>query len=474
MSSRTKVDFLIIGSGPAGQKAAIQAAKANKTVAMIEREKEVGGACVYRGTIPSKTLRENALHIASVKRQMESMGMHFQEDMQVAALMGSLEKVLNAHDQYIVSQIERNDIPIIHGRAKFVDAHTVEVTHLRGRKSLIEASTIVIATGSRPRDPEDVPVDHENILDSDSILSMIYLPRSLVVLGGGVIACEYATIFSSLGVKVTIVDRFPKPLGFLDPDLVDAFVIDISENNCEFVGEATIESVKWDGLSQVVTRLADGREIKSDKFLFALGRVANVDQLALAKAGISLSERSLIPVNENCQTAVPHIYAVGDVIGPPALASTSMEQGRRASCHALGIDPGRGFEMIPMGIYTIPEMSTIGLAEAQVIEQYGSAIVGKARFGEVARGHISSSQNGLLKMVADPTGHRLLGVQIIGAGATELIHIGQMALLGDKDIDVFIENIFNFPTLAEAYRVAALQITESRASQVAERFSAIG
>ncbi len=455
-------DFVIIGSGPAGQKAAIQAAKEGKSVAMVEREQETGGACVYRGTIPSKTLRENALHIARVKQQMASMDIEFREDQQVATLMGSLGQVLDAHDDYIVRQLERNDISVIHGKARFLDQHTLEVTRLRGRKTLLNAGTIILATGSRPRDPEDIPVDHENILDSDSILSMIYLPRSLVVLGGGVIACEYATIFAALGVEVTIIDSYPKPLGFLDPDLTDAFVDDISRHHCRFIGKADIDSVEWDGISQVITRLKDGREISSDKFLFALGRVANVENLGLENAGIALSERSLIPVNEHCQTTVPHIYAVGDIIGPPSLASTSMEQGRRASCHALGLEPGTGFEMIPMGIYTIPEMSTIGMTEAQVIAEQGSAVVGRARFGEVARGHISRSQNGLLKMVADASGRKLMGVQIIGAGATELIHIGQMALLGEMDVDVFIENIFNFPTLAEAYRVAALQITEDR------------
>ncbi len=462
MSELECYEFIVIGSGPAGQKAAIQASKKSDSVVMIEREREIGGACVYRGTIPSKTLRENALQLCRTKDHMDAMSLHFREDQQVASLMGSLEQVLDAHDAYIVDQLERNNVPVLHGRAKFLDEHTIEVARLRGKKTLLRGQTIIIATGSRPRDPDTINVDHEHILDSDSILSMLYLPRSLTVLGGGVIACEYATIFATLGVKVTLIDRYPKPLGFLDPDLTDAFIEDISRHNVEFVGGVELESVTWDGFSQVVTRLTDGRTFKSDKLLFALGRVANVDDLDLHQAGLQLSPNFQIPVNEHCQTVVPHIYAVGDVIGPPALASCSQEQGRRASCHALGMDPGEGFDLIPMGIYTIPEMSTIGMTEAEVIEQQGAAVVGRAKFGEVARGHISRSQNGLLKMVADARGEKLKGVQILGAGATELIHIGQMALLGRQDIDVFINNIFNFPTLAEAYRVAALQIAGQR------------
>ena len=462
MNDELEYEFLIIGSGPAGQKAAIQAAKKSNSVAVVEREREVGGACVYRGTIPSKTLRENALQLVRTQSHLSTMNIEFREDMQVQSLMGSLERVLDAHDDYIVRQLARNDIPVIHGRAAFLDAHTLEITQLRGKKTIIRAKTIIIATGSRPRTPDDIDVDHENILDSDSILSMIYLPRSLVVLGGGVIACEYATIFATLGVKVTIIDRYPQPLGFLDPDLTSTFIREINKINCEFIGDVELESVQWDDISQVITKLKDGRIITSDKLLFALGRVANVDSLHLENAGLELSPRLQIPVNENCQTIVPHIYAVGDVIGPPSLASSSMEQGRRASCHALGMDPGARFGMIPMGIYTIPEMSTIGLTEEQVIEQQGGAVIGRAKFGEVARGHISGSEHGLLKMVADAQGEKLMGVQILGTGATELIHIGQMALLGGQDVDVFINNIFNFPTLAEAYRVAALQIAGER------------
>lgn len=455
-------NVVVIGSGPAGQKAAIQAAKGGCSVAVIERERQIGGACVYTGTIPSKTLRENAIQLARVKTHMDAFDVALHEQVQISTLMGNLEEVLDAHDVYIEQQLRRNDITRLHGRAKFVDDKNLEITHLKGKKSNISADYIIIATGSRPRTPTDINVDHEHILDSDSILSMIYLPKSLVVLGGGVIAAEYASTFTELGVKVTMIERHPSPLGFLDPDLLATFCKAFEKAGGRFIGNSQLKSVEWDGVSQVVTQLTDGQEIKSDKLLFALGRVANVESLNLANAGVSLTERSVVPVNEHCQTCVPHIYAVGDVIGPPSLASASMEQGRRASCHILGVPSGDFANEIPTGIYTIPEMSTIGLTESQATEKYGGALVGKADFSEVTRGHINRIQNGLLKMVATPDGQKLLGVQIVGEGATELIHIGQMALMSGADIDTFIANIFNFPTLAEAYRVAALQISFQR------------
>ena len=462
MTEKQHFDVIVIGSGPAGQKSAIQAAKGGCSVAIIERERQIGGACVYTGTIPSKTLRENAIQLSRVKRHMDAIDVALHEHVQISTLMGNLEQVFDAHDRYIDQQMQRNKITRIHGRARFLNNKTLEITHLKGRKSKISGDNIVIATGSSPRNPQDINVDHEHILDSDSILSMIYLPKSLVVLGAGVIAAEYASTFTQLGVKVTMIDRYPTPLGFLDADLLGIFCTAFEQAGGKFIGNSQLQSVQWDGVSQVVTRLTDGQEIKSDKLLFALGRVANVDTLQLQNAGISLTERSLIPVNEHCQTCVPHIYAVGDVIGPPSLASASMEQGRRASCHILKIDPGTSAELIPAGIYTIPEMSTVGLTESQSIEKFGGALVGKADFSEVTRGHINRIQNGLLKLVAAPDGKKLLGIQIVGEGATELIHIGQMGLLSGADIDIFIENIFNFPTLAEAYRVAALQIVLQR------------
>ncbi|MDA1232042.1 MAG: FAD-dependent oxidoreductase, partial [Planctomycetota bacterium] len=329
-------------------------------------------------------------------------------------------------------------------------------------KSIVTADTIIIATGSRPRNPPNVAVDHENILDSDSILSMTYLPRSIVILGGGVIACEYASTFASLGVKVTLLDKAPMPLGFLDPELVDFFVKQLTATGGEFCGMSEIDSVDWDGISTVQAKLKSGEIITADKAFVALGRVANIDTLAIDKAGLQASERGLLIVNEFCQTSVPHIYATGDTIGPPALASASMEQGRRAACHAMSGTMHIGIGSLPAGIYTIPEIATVGLTEQQAIEKVGRPLVARVNFDQIARAHIMASPSGLLKLIADERGDKLLGVQIAGDGATELVHLGQMAIIGHMSVDTFANATFNFPTMAEAYRIAALEIIHAR------------
>ena len=336
-----------------------------------------------------------------------------------------------------------------------------------GITQMLTADTIVIATGSRPRAPVEIPIDHEHILDSDSILSMIYLPRSLTVLGGGIIALEYASIFAALGVQVTIIDRAERPLQFFDAELVRTFVQSFEQKGGCYCGGQSIREVRWDGISQVVTTLQNGQVFMSDKMLVALGRQANIEELNLSATGLTVTEKGTLVVNEHCQTAISHIYGVGDLIGPPGLASSAMEQGRRAVCHALGLPEGQSVDIIPVGVYTIPEMASIGLDEAAARKRYREVMIGRAKFNEIARGQISDIRNGLLKMVADPTGERLLGVQIVGEGATELIHLGQMALQHAASIDSFVENIFNFPTLAETYRVAALDIVGQRQKRLA-------
>jgi NAD(P) transhydrogenase len=453
-----RFDVLVIGSGPAGQKAAIQAAKAGRRVGVIESDRSLGGACVHRGTIPSKTLRESALRILKMRRHMHALNCTMEEGREMSALVSDLHDVLASHHDYIGAQLRRNGIVCLHGRASFRGVDAVVVEGLGGERSECRANHVVIATGSYPRCAPGVPVDHEFIYDSDSILSMLYLPESLVVLGGGIIASEYASVFCSLGVQVTMIDRYERPLGFLDDEIVQRFVAAFEAAGGRYIGAAQLRDVCWDGVSAVVTRLDDGREFRSEKVLCAAGRVANVDGLDLAAAGLALSPSGHIPVNEHCQTAVPSIYAVGDVIGPPALASASMEQGRRASAHALGIDLGAVSDTIPIGVYAIPEIASVGLDERRAHAAGHDVRVGRARFDEIARGQISGVQDGFLKLVADHSGG-LLGAQIVGEGATELIHIAQMALLGRLRVNDFIENIFNFPTLAEAYRVAALQVT---------------
>src|SRR5215470_10254013 len=319
-----------------------------------------------------------------------------------------------------------NEVTQWHGRARFVSPHALDVLAPDGSHRSVTGEIIVIATGSRPRTPPEVPVDHEHILDSDSMLSFMYLPASLTVLGSGVIACEYASIFAALGVQVTIIDRYERPLGFMDAELTHRFVRSFEAHGGRFLGQQCILNVVWDGLSTVVTTLANGATMRSEKLLCTLGRVANIAGLNIATAGLTCAPSGLLEVDEHCRTAVPHIYAVGDIIGPPALASCAMEQGRRAIRHALGLEVGHPPELIPMGLYTIPEMASVGLNEVEARQRYGGVLVGRARFDELARGQIAGITDGLLKLVADPQGQRLLGVQIIGEGATELIHDGQM------------------------------------------------
>lgn len=467
MSTVIHYDIVVIGSGPSGQKAAIQGAKAGRHVAMIEREPGVGGGCVYRGTIPSKTLRESALQTSRMKRSCGTLDMPAPSGLMISALMRHLDEVVASHGDYMMNQLTRNGITLFHGRARFLSDHLIELLTVDGMTQTVTADTIVIATGSRPRAPVNIPIDHEHILDSDSILSMIYLPRSLTVLGGGIVASEYASIFAALGVQVTLIDRAPRPLQFFDEELVRVFTQCFELAGGRYYGGQTIQDVRWDGISQVVTTLQDGQVFASDKMLVALGRQPNLEDLNLNATGLTLTEKGALAVNEHCQTVVPHIYGVGDLIGPPGLASSAMEQGRRAVCHALGLSEGPSGGLIPVGIYTIPEMSSIGMDEAAARTRYRGIIAGRARFDEIARGQISGISHGLLKMIADPTGEHLLGVQIVGEGATELIHMGQMALQHAASIDSFVENIFNFPTLAESYRVAALDIVGQRQKRAA-------
>ncbi len=464
MNSSNHYDILVIGSGPAGQKAAVQGAKAGKRVAIVERDRAVGGSCVHTGTIPSKTLRENALQLDRYQRTSTILECKLKENLRVEHLIGRMHQVIESHVEFLSSHLQRNQIERHLGRARFVSEEAVEVMSPSGSTQCISADNFVIATGSRPRIPAEIPVDHQYILDSDSILSMNYLPDSLTVLGGGVVASEYASIFLLLGVQVTVVDRSERPLNFLDPEMTEEFLKGFRESGGRYLSKRRISEVGWDGVSKVIVELADGEKIESEKMLVAIGRQANLDSLNVESAGLELNSRGGLEVDGYCRTSVPHIYAVGDVVGPPGLASSAMEQGRRAVLHALGLGKDSKDEAIPMGIYTIPEMAAVGITEQQAVDRFGGALVGRARFDEVARGQISGLTVGFLKLVADPQGKRLLGVHIVGEGATELIHLGQMGLLNSCDIDFFADNIFNFPTLAEAYRVASLDVVNKRSS----------
>jgi NAD(P) transhydrogenase len=448
-------DVVVIGSGPAGQKAAIQAAKAGKRVAVIERDRQVGGSCVHTGTIPSKSLREHALR--QLVRRVDLMEMPMQ------SLLDGVGKTIAAHDAYMSAQLERNGIALLRGRASFVSPHELAMRKIDGTQVMVRAPIIVIATGSRPRSPANLGVDHEHVLDSDSILSLAYLPRSLLVLGGGVIASEYAAMFAALGCKVTQADQHERPLMFLDSELTGFYLDELKRNGGSYIPRAEAVATTWDGVSQVSTTFKDGRVIHADKVLVGLGRLANVDGLVLGAAGIALTNRGHVQVDEHLQTTAPGVYAAGDVIGPPALASVSMEQGRRAACHALGLlVPSEAVSRLPSGVYTIPEIATVGLDEHGARRHFGGALVGRAKFEEIARGQINGCQRGLLKLIADPGGRRVVGVQIVGDGATELVHIGQLGLTAELDVDAYVDNVFNFPTMAEAYRIAAFDIVKQR------------
>jgi len=464
MSEIKEIDFAVIGSGPAGQKAAIQAAKKGCTVILIEQDSLLGGACVHRGTIPSKTLRENAKRVNIMRENANLANFKLDESTEMTTLIDRLDEVLKAHDMFMAKQIERNNIEHIHGRANFepaqpeLDKHVIKVRFIQSDEVIIHAKQVVIATGSVPREPEDVPIDHEYIFDSDSILSMLYLPKSLTVLGAGVIASEYASVFQALGVEVTMVDKYPRPLGFMDHELTDRFVQSFEQMGGRWSGDTKLSKVYWDGQGCVVCETDKGDVIKSEKLLCAAGRIANIKGLRLKidNIGLSLNDRGHIPVDEDLETPVKNIYAAGDVIGPPSLASTSMEQGRRVACNAMNLEVGNMSHLIPTGIYGIPELSAVGLTEMQAKDQHTDVVVGHAHFEEIARGQISGVQNGMLKLICSADAQEILGVQIVGEGATELIHIGQMAMLGHFKVKDLVETIFNFPTLAEAYRVAAL------------------
>jgi NAD(P) transhydrogenase len=464
-------DVVVIGSGPAGQKAAIQAAKAGKRVAVIERERHVGGNCVHTGTIPSKSLREHAL-----RQRIRRVDLSAEP---IQSLLDGVGQTIAAHDAYMAAQLERNHVALLRGRANFLDAHTLALRRIDGSQGRVTAPVIIIATGSRPRTPPHLAVEHEHVLDSDSILSLAYLPRTLLVLGGGVIASEYAAMFAALGCQVTQADQYERPLGFLDPELTAFYVDELRSAGGEYLPKCEAVSARWDGVSQVRTEFTNGKVILADKVLVALGRVANVDGLHLHNAGIALSSRGHIQVDDHLQTTAKGVYAAGDVIGPPALASVSMEQGRRAACHALGLlTPQDPVSRLPSGVYTIPEIATVGLDENEAKRHFGGCVVGRARFEEIARGQINGCQRGLLKLVADPGGRRVVGVQIAGDGATELVHIGQLGLAAELDVDAYVDNVFNFPTMAEAYRIAAFDIVKQRgrhitADTVADAVSAV-
>jgi NAD(P) transhydrogenase len=463
LSTAERFDVIVIGGGPGGQKAALQARDLGKRVLLVEETSAIGGECVRRGTIPSKTLRETACALRAFKARTAGAYQVVQKEMvPLESLMSRVGAVVDAHFEYMGRTLLHRDVTLCRGRASFRSPTEIAIREQAGGTKLATSSVIVVATGSRPRATKEIPIDHEHILDSDSFLSQAFLPRTLTVLGAGVIAIEYASIFAALGTQVTMVDRGERPVSFLDPELTAVLMSELRARDLTFIGKDKAISAAWNGVDAVDVTLDSGRVIQSEKVLVAQGRVANLGHLAIENAGLAANGRGLLDVDKNGQTSVRGIYAVGDVIGPPALASSAMEQGRTAVRHAFGLPPNEHGDFLPMAVYTIPEMAGVGLTEEQARAAHGDVIVGRATFDEIARGHIAASTSGLLKLVLDPTGRKLLGVHVVGEAASELVHIGQMALIGGLPPDAFVENTFNFPTMAEAYRVAALDALSRR------------
>ena len=456
MSEVENLDLVVIGSGPGGQKAAIAAAKAGARTAIVESSREVGGACVRYGTIPSKTLRQIAiswLHADRLRPEERTAG----RALPLNEMKSRVEAVAAKESATVLEQLRRNGVRIERGRGSFESPHRIAVTTPRGARTLLEAEHVILATGSAPRELPQLRVDHERVLDSDSILSLGYLPESLVVLGGGVIACEYASIFAAMGSQVTLVDRGSRPLSFLSEELSQGFLQSFARLGGQYLGEVNPTGLCWDGFSHMQVLLEGDRMVEAEKVLLALGRAGCVAGLELEKAGLSPNGRSLLDVDSHFRTAVPHIYAVGDLAGPPALATTAMEQGRLAAEHALGISTAEPPGGIPIGIYTIPDIATVGVGG-----KMQGLVCGTARFEELARSIINGDAIGRLTLFVERDTGRLRGVEILGEGATDLVHIGQMAILGGLGIEDLIANPFNFPTMAEAYRVAALDARARR------------
>ena len=453
-----KYDFVVIGSGPAGQKAAIQAAKLGRSVALVERSFSIGGACVHTGTIPSKTLREAVLYLSGW-RQRGFYGRSYRVKERITAedLMQRLDITIRHEIEVLMHKLHRNFVDTIAGNAVFESPHVLRIETSTDEVRMIEADKILIATGSRPVQPPGIPFDHPNVVDSDNILDMQDLPRTVVVVGAGVIGVEYAAMLSALDIGVTLVDGRTDILSFLDREIVDEFTHHLRDRGVSFRLGETVEGVDVIDDKKLVVRLASGKRIRTSMALFASGRQSNTDKLQLENAGLTPDSRGRLEVDGNFATKVPHIYAAGDVIGFPALASTSMEQGRQAAAHAFnGARKATADEIFPFGIYAVPEMSVVGKTEEELRAAGVAYESGIARFRETSRGQILGLREGLLKLLVSLEDRSLLGVHIVGEGATELIHIGQAVLAHQGKLDFFVDAVFNYPTLAEAYKIAAL------------------
>lgn len=458
MNHNLDVDLLCLGSGPAGQRAAVQAAKLAKSVAVVERRRFVGGVCVDTGTIPSKTFREAILFQAGLGGRFDRRRALRPESRPTADhLLSRVAEVVTTEADVVEDQLFRNDVTVLHGVASFRDPHTVAVVSEDGELT-VRAEKIVIAVGSAPTPPPGLDADGRTVITSDGVMGLRALPKTMVVVGGGIIGIEYASMFAALGIEVTVVERQDRPLDFVDGEIVDELLHQMRSANVTFRFSETVAKLE---LSEGPPRkgvvlLESGKRIVADLILYSAGRVGATSDLNLAAAGLSADERGRIAVDESFRTQVPHIFAAGDVIGFPSLAATSAEQGRLAACHAFGVAAGSMSPHFPVGIYAIPEISMVGATEKALTQQKIPYESGLARYREIARGQILGDDSGLLKLLFHRQDGQLLGVHCIGTGATELIHIGQAVLALGGGIDYFVETVFNYPTLAECYKVAAL------------------
>ncbi len=457
MSDRYDFDLLCIGSGPAGQRAAVQAAKLGKRVAVIEKQRCIGGVCIETGTIPSKTFREAVRRYFSRPGFEQGANYEARQRPTMEQLFAHVENVIQKETETVQDALARNDVTVIRGRGAFVDPHTVEVEGLEGKRK-VSSEKILIAVGTNPSKPRGVTPDGEVIITSDGLLHMTKLPRKMAVVGAGVIGIEYASMFAALGVKVTIIDKRPRPLEFLDHEIVDELVHQMRKQDVTFRcgdGVANIEIVDDGTGRQGLLELESGKHIVADFILFSVGRVGATDKLNLDAAGLKADDRGRLKVDDNLKTEVDHIYAAGDVIGYPALAATSSEQGRIAAGHMFGLKPKPMAAHFPIGIYAIPEISMVGETEEQLTDKKVPYETGIARYREIARGQIVGDDSGMFKMIFNREDGKLLGVHCIGSGATELIHVGQAVIGLGGGLDYFMDTVFNYPTLAECYKVAA-------------------
>ena len=448
-------DLIVIGSGPAGQRAAIQAAKAGKSVAMVEKSEFVGGVCVNSGTIPSKTMREAVLHLSGYSYQnLYGVNFRVKDKISMADLIFRTQHVIRTEVEVTVAQLSRNGVEMLTGCAAFVDPHTVRVSNSRGAVEY-GAANIIIATGTKPANSPKVPINGRNIVNSDQILQMPAVPKTLIVVGGGVIGVEYACMFATLGVRVILIERRPRLLEFADAEMVEALSYHLRDARVTMRLNEEVSSVEETAEGGVVAILESKKKLSGDALLYAVGRQGNVDELCLDRAGVEADARGRIAVDTQYRTKQSHIFAVGDVIGFPSLASVSMEQGRLAACAAYDIPAQSNPETYPYGIYTIPEISFIGKTEEQLTNDDVPYEVGVAYYREIARGQIRGDTTGRLKIIFHRETKEILGVHIIGEGASELLHIGQAVMVLKGTVEYFVDNVFNYPTLAECYKAAA-------------------